>query len=364
MIKTLQIKIRSRASLDYPVFIGSNLVKQVSVLFNLQKYSQVFIITDRTIGPALSEEITKNIRNETNIITVEAGEKHKNIETVQQIWGKLSELNGDRKSLVLNMGGGVITDMGGFAASAFMRGLDFIQIPTTLLSMVDASVGGKVGIDFAGIKNLIGAFNQPIGVLIDITTLKTLPEREFNSGFAEIVKHGLIYDKKYFDFVTSKKPNDFSDEEIIEIIFRSCQIKSAIVSADEKESGARKLLNFGHTIGHAIESLSLETDNPLLHGEAISIGMLIEAKISQLVGNIDESQYQQIKKILINTKLPIEYKNTDINDVLKKIKKDKKSEKGLIQWTLLESIGRAIINQNIPEGQIKKAFKEVYGFTD
>lgn len=362
MNRTLLVKIQKPAKSTFPIYIGNNLIDKINTFFNLEKYSSVFIITDSIIKTLFAKKLMRLTKKETNIVSVAPGEKHKNIETVQQIWNQMLQLNGDRKSLVLDIGGGVITDMGGFTASTYMRGIDFIQIPTTLLSMVDASVGGKVGIDFADIKNLIGSFNQPIGVIIDIDFLKTLPEREFNAGFAEIIKHGLIYDKKYFNFVTSKKPKDFSDQEIAKIIFRSCQIKSDIVSKDEKESGIRKLLNFGHTIGHAIESLSLETNNSLLHGEAINIGMLVETKISQLVGNMSESEYQQIKKVLINTNLPIEYKNIDINNVLKKIKKDKKSESGNIQWTLLKNIGYALINQSVSEEQIKNAFKKVYEF--
>lgn len=361
-MQTLQIKIQNHSNLEYPIFIGNGLFSQISVIFNLKKYSSIFIVTDSITGPLFAEKLIKATTVKTSLITVEPGEKYKNIEIVQEIWNKILLSGGDRKSLVINLGGGVITDMGGFASSTYMRGVDFIQIPTTLLSMVDASVGGKVGIDFAGIKNLIGSFNQPVGVLIDTAALETLPDREFNAGFAEIIKHGLIYDKKYFDFVTAKEPKKFSDQEIIEIIFKSCQIKSDIVSVDEKEGSTRKLLNFGHTIGHAIESLSLETNNPLLHGEAISIGMIIEAKISQLVGNITESEYQQIKKVFVNTNLPVEYKNIDINAVLEKIKKDKKSESGQIQWTLLENIGKAIINQHVSETQIESAFKQVYEF--
>lgn len=347
---------------SYPLFIGKNLVENIKNLFDLKKYSSIFIISDTKVAPLFSKKILSVLNSK--ILLLEPGENAKNITNVEKIWKFLKDAGADRKSLQINLGGGSLTDMAGFAASTYMRGIDFIQIPTTLLSMVDASVGGKVGIDFDTVKNLIGSFNQPVGVIIDINTLKSLPEREFNAGFAEIIKHGLIYNKNYFNLVISKKPDEFSDTELEKIIYTSLKIKSEIVSKDEKESSNRKLLNFGHTIGHAIESISLQTKSPLLHGEAISIGIILESKISELVGNINNTEYQQIKNALINAGLPYIYEKININEILEKIKNDKKSEKGTIKWTLLKKIGQAIINQDVSQSEIIKAFKKVYGFTN
>lgn len=329
----------------YKVYIGSDLLEKIGEITDLSKFSKVIVITDEKIPEKYLDQFEK--------IIVPSGESSKNIETVQLIWKKLIQLGADRKTLVINLGGGVIGDMGGFAASTFMRGIKFLQAPTTVLSAVDASVGGKVGIDFAGVKNLIGSFNQPVGVIVDINTFDSLPDREFISGFGEIIKHGIIADKEYYEKVTSKKPRDFSKDELIEVIKRSCEIKAEIISGDEKESGSRKLLNFGHTIGHALESASLETDNPLLHGEAVSVGMVAEAKISEQLGLIDENVLAEIKHSLDNAGLPTTSKITDIQEVMTLISKDKKSEKGKVNWTLVKGIGKAVIDQSVNEETVK-----------
>ncbi|HSA84312.1 MAG TPA: 3-dehydroquinate synthase, partial [Patescibacteria group bacterium] len=279
MMKILTINIPT-AQKQYPILIGNELIGNLTNHIDINNYSRIFIVTDNIVAPLFLKKLLQTLPEGTAAITLSSGEKEKNIVTVGKIWSAMKENNLDRKSLVINLGGGVIGDMGGFAASTYMRGIDFLQIPTTLLSQIDASVGGKTGVDFAGIKNLVGSFQQPIGVIIDTQTLKTLPKREFLSGFGEMIKHGLIADKTYFELVTSKQPQSFSQEELINLIARSCEIKKTIVEQDETENGLRKLLNFGHTIGHAIESLSLETEMPLLHGEAVAIGMVAEAKVA------------------------------------------------------------------------------------
>lgn len=341
----------------YSVFIGEGILDKLPELINLKKYSSFFLIVDQNLEKKWSKKIENLVPGACSKIIIQSGERSKNIETVQKIWKALLDFNCDRKSLVINLGGGTIGDIGGFAAATFMRGLDFVQIPTTLLAQVDSSIGGKVGINFAGIKNLIGTFQQPIGVMIDISLLSTLPKREFISGFAEIIKHGAIANKKYFDFVTSKKPLDFSSYELVEIIKRSCQIKANIVSCDEKESGPRKLLNFGHTIGHAIESLSQQTNKSLLHGEAISIGMYIEVKISEALGLISEKDLEIIKNVLLGVGLPISSIKFQTKDILSKIKSDKKNISGRINFTLLKNIGQAIYDQTPSESMILQALK-------
>ncbi|HLC87691.1 MAG TPA: 3-dehydroquinate synthase [Patescibacteria group bacterium] len=338
---------------QYKVYIDSGVLKNLDKIVDLTKFSKVVVITD--------EKIPNNHLGQFERIIVPSGEGYKNIETVRIIWKKLLDLRADRKSLVINLGGGVIGDMGGFAAGTFMRGLKFLQVPTTLLAAVDASVGGKVGIDFEGVKNLIGSFNQPIGVIVDVDTFQSLPDREFVSGFGEIIKHGIIADANYFKEVTSKKPRDFSKEELIGIIKKSCQIKAEIISSDEKESGSRKLLNFGHTIGHAIESDSLSSDQPLLHGEAVSIGMMAEAVISQQVGYISQEGVLKIKNALENAGLPTDYKIKDQKRIIELLSRDKKSEAGSVNWTLIKDIGEAIINQPVSEDKIIPALQFIAG---
>ncbi len=331
------------------IFVVLDLIPRLSRLVNIKKYSEIFIITDSVVEKHYFPEFKKNFPKVEKIV-VSLGEKAKNIETIKTIWQKLLTYGCDRKSLIINLGGGAILDIGGFAAATYMRGVNFIQIPTTLLSQVDACVGGKVAVNFAGVKNLIGSFNQPVAVFCDINFLSTLPDREFISGFAEVIKHGLIADKKYFDFVTSKKPKAFSKEELVKIILGSIKIKAAIVNKDEKETGQRRLLNFGHTIGHAIEALSQDTTSPLLHGESISIGMVIEAKISRI--GVDK-----IKQALTNAGLPTQLPDFPIEQILERIKSDKKSERGDIQWTLIESIGKAVINKSVNEKTLRKALE-------
>lgn len=347
-MRDLTVHIPS-SSKQYDILVGNHLIEHLTDHIDVTKYSKIFVITDEIIAPLFLETILKNLPEGTPSITLPSGEKAKNIVSVGQIWSAMKENNLDRKSLVINLGGGVINDMGGFAASTYMRGIAFMQIPTTLLSQIDASVGGKTGVDFAGIKNLIGSFQQPIKVIIDIQTLKTLPKREFSSGFGEMIKHGLIADKSYFEKVTSKKPEEFSENELIDLITRSCEIKKAIVESDETENGIRKLINVGHTIGHAIESLSLETDHPLLHGEAVSIGIVAETKIAQLQHMIAEEDLKTIKTVLENAGLPITTTINDKEKIITKMRADKKNVGGKINFSLLSAIGKGEINQIVPD---------------
>lgn len=357
-MKSILVSFNSKKN-EYPIFIGKGILSNIAKLFSLEIYSKMVVVADKNVKKILVKTILKYLPDNTSAITVPSGEKAKTIECVKNLWKELLRIGSDRKSLIINIGGGVAIDVSAFAASVYMRGLDFLNIPTTLLAQVDASIGGKNGINFSDIKNLIGTFNHPIGVIIDVQTLSSLPKREFLSGFAEIIKHGLIMDKKYFENVTSIHPLEFSQEQLVDIIKRSCEIKREFVESDERESGVRKLLNFGHTIGHAIEALSIESSMPLLHGEAISIGMVAEAKISHLMNLLSLSDLQRIQQSLINAELPITTSNIEINNVLKKIKSDKKNEKGKINFTLLKRIGKAVYNQNVPDEVIIQALKYV-----
>lgn len=347
---------KSKISLqkDHSISIGMGLIKDINSLVDFSHYTKAVIVTDRNIPTSLVQSLKAALSIEASTVMLNAGERQKDLENIQKVWKTLQNFGCDRKSLVINLGGGVTGDIGGFAASTFMRGIDFLQIPTTLLAQVDASVGGKVGINFLGIKNLIGSFQQPIAVIIDIDTLATLPKREFVSGFGEIIKHGAIADKEYFQFVTSKKPQEFSQKELVAIIERSCQIKIDIVSRDEKEDGIRKLLNFGHTIGHAIESLSQETSQPLLHGEAISLGIIAEGRISQLMGLLSDKEYKILEQAIIQAGLPTETSDINVDKVLEKIKSDKKNEKGKTNWTLLQGIGKAVYDQKVEDAIVRK----------
>lgn len=336
------------------VSVGKGVISKIPKLISLKNYSKIFIITDSVVDKFHFEKVRQAISQKVIKILIPKGEEAKNIRAVEKIWQKLFSAGCDRKSLIINLGGGATLDAGGFAASTYMRGVPFLQIPTTLVSQVDAAMGGKVAVNFAGVKNLIGAFNQPRFVICDIDLLASLPEREFIAGFAEAIKHGLIADQKYFDFTTSKKPQDFTKEELVKIVRDSISIKTKIVDKDEKERGIRRLLNFGHTMGHAIEALSQESEKPLLHGEAVSIGMVTEAKISLQMGLISRVQVDEIIKALSNTGLPIDFPKFSTKQVLEKIKFDKKSEGGEVNWTLIAGIGKGVINQRVNEETVTK----------
>lgn len=334
------------------IFVGKNLLEKIDQLFDFSQFSKIAVLTDQNIPKLLINKIEKSLNKEIIKIVIPAGEKEKNIETVKKIWEEMFKNGFDRHSLLINLGGGVIGDLGGFAAATFMRGIEFLNIPTTLLSQVDASVGGKTGIDFQEIKNGIGVFKDPIGVIIDVETLKTLPKRELVSAFGEIIKHGVISGQEYFDLVTLKKPGEFSQKELIQIIKRSIKIKSDIVKKDPKEKDLRKVLNFGHTIGHAVESLSWKTDKPLLHGEAVAIGMVAEAK---LLGN----DLIIIEKAILNAGLPTKVKNIKLEDVIRMILSDKKNLKGKINWSLPKKIGKVMINVKAKEDLVIKAIESI-----
>ncbi len=352
--RKINVHIKNDSRQDYPISIGVGLLEQINSLIDITKHSKAVVVTDRNIPSSLVKNLQSALPITNTVVVLDSGEQNKDLDNVKEVLKVLKDSGCDRNSLIINLGGGVISDIGGFAASIFMRGIDFVQIPTTLLAQVDASVGGKVGINFLGIKNLIGTFQQPVAVIIDIDILSTLPQREFISGFAEIIKHGLIADKKYFRIVTAKKPQDFSKLELIEIIQKSCQIKIDIVTEDEKEDGIRKLLNFGHTIGHAVEAISLQTDKPLLHGEAISIGMFVEGQISKLLGLLSDEENKIIEQSLIKAGLPTTLV-VPVDEVLEKMKSDKKNIKGETKFTLLEGIGKAVINKTVDESVIRKA---------
>lgn len=342
---------------SYQVYVGAGIIKKLPGVINLDQYSKVLVITTPVIDKYCFEKL--GLPNAEKIV-VDVDESEKNIESVQKIWKQLLEKGADRKSLIIILGGGVLGDTASFAASTFMRGVDFAQIPTTVLSQVDSAVGGKTGINFSGVKNLIGTFNQPVAVFCDPEFLSTLPDREFIEGFAEIIKHGVIADKTYFQLVTSKKPREFSKAELEKIIEGSCQIKASIVNEDEKEGDKRKLLNFGHTIGHAIEAISLETGKSLLHGEAVSIGMVLEAEVSHLMGLLSKDDKQKLTVVLADAGLPVEFTILDnektqiLNNIITRIKSDKKNVKGEIKFTLLTGIGQALINKKVDEETIRK----------
>lgn len=318
--------------------------------------SSIAVLTDENTVefclPLLFEQCSQPF----NIITIPSGEQNKTIDTCNYIWEKMMELNMDRHSILINLGGGVIGDMGGFCAATYMRGIKFIHIPTTLLSQVDSSVGSKLGIDFGNYKNMVGLFCDPIEVIVDTKYLTTLPYRQLTSGFAEVLKHGLIADRGLWD--TTSQIEIITDLDLIEIIKKSIQIKVDIVNQDPFEKGVRKTLNFGHTIGHAIESYALTTTNPLLHGEAISIGMICESYISWKRDLISESEYKSIKEQIIRLFGKKSKSVPEPNILIKLMSHDKKNRAGRILMSLLNGIGKSTYDHEIRTKEIEESISE------
>lgn len=293
-----------------------------SFLLN-KKYSRYFVLVDENTKQHCLPKIAPLLPN-LELIEIKAGEVHKNIDTCQQIWQSLIKSGADRNTLLINLGGGVIGDMGGFAAASFKRGIHFIQIPTTLLSQVDASIGGKLGIDFFGIKNSIGLFENPQAVLIDDTMLTTLPSEELWSGFAEMLKHAMLSGHQHLTQLMAIDPTTNIPSKLIK---SSLQVKKVIVESDPFEKGIRKVLNWGHSLGHAIESHSLfHSKTPLLHGEAIGIGMVLELFLSEKLMGFPIEQMHKISKYLLTNYPSYSYNKTDIPTILDYLTNDKKNK--------------------------------------
>ena len=344
----------------YPIYFGERGYEILSDLITEKNYSTIFILVDSNTNEFCLPKFLSFLATEKaiEIIEIEAGESEKNITTCVEIWSALTELGGDRKSVIINVGGGVITDVGGFVASTFKRGIDFIHVPTTLLSMVDASVGGKNGVDLDSLKNQIGVINVPKLVIIDSQYLETLSQMEMRSGLAEMLKHGLIFDQEYWKQFLDLKAIDFADFDTL--IYRSVEIKNEIVMQDPTENGIRKALNFGHTLGHAIESYFLESDSKktLLHGEAIAIGMILESHLSLQKNLISPDEYFQIKTTIKSIFDTIVFNENDRQPILDLLIHDKKNEYGTIQFALIDGIGKSIINQIADNDMIDKAFED------
>ncbi|MEM9143898.1 MAG: 3-dehydroquinate synthase [Bacteroidota bacterium] len=319
-------------------------------------YSKVFVLVDENTKRLCLPHFRNNLDNEVSfqLLEIISGEEHKNIQSCMLVWEALSEGDADRKSLLINLGGGVLTDLGGFVASTFKRGIDFINIPTTLLAMVDASVGGKTGVDLGPLKNQIGVINQPQMVLVVPSFLKTLEERQLRSGFAEMLKHGLIQDARYWKLLKSITGFDRMEH----LIYTSVEIKNKVVMEDPTERGLRKILNFGHTLGHAIESHFLESPDreALLHGEAIAAGMILEAYLSQRICGLSPEETDDIKtQFLLRYPKP-DFSEGDMGQILRLLKFDKKNAHGNINFVLLEGIGKPVIDVRVPDHLFRDAF--------
>ncbi len=331
----------------------TSLVQQL----NKHEYSSLFVLVDaNTEQHCLTRFLAHTELNPTSVLVMQAGEENKHLSTCEKLWNELSSLGADRNSALINLGGGVVTDLGGFVACTFKRGIDFYNIPTTLLSMVDASVGGKTGIDLGALKNQIGIIQEPQQVVIDSQWLSTLPLEEVRSGFAEMLKHGLIADANYWGKL--KGLVNLTPEVLSPYIKPSVAVKSEVVQEDPYEKGLRKILNFGHTLGHAIESYFLVTPSKqrLLHGEAIAIGMVLEAYLSIECCGLSPEEAKEIKLVFQQFYPQVEIKEEDVEAILALLRHDKKNKAGRINFVLITKIGIPAIDVQVPQELFQKAF--------
>jgi len=331
------------------IYLGNGVFNTIVSLISQNDYSSVLVLVDENVFRSWSKRIQTIIGKDASYLIISSGEKNKTLATVEKIWTTLSKKGFDRKSLVVNIGGGMVCDIGAFAASTYMRGIDFVQVPTTLLAQADAAIGGKTGLNYYGLKNTIGSFSAPTTVLSDTTFLSTLPAREFTSGLAEIIKHAIIADKDLFTFLVRKKLTSLPKKELDKILSLSTAIKCKIVNQDPYEKKERKKLNFGHTVGHAIEMACQHSTIPLLHGEAVAIGMIAEARMSFLSGFLPEKRFREIENILSKTGFPSNVSSHYKKTISKKMLFDKKNVGQQIKWAFLEDIGKVKVDTSLPD---------------
>lgn len=356
-MRTLTVSLGSRS---YPILIGSGLLPKIGKqCATLKLASRCAVISDLNVASLYADTVVRSLQAsgfDPILITVPAGETAKSLKTVQRCYDKLARQRIERKSFIVALGGGVVGDLAGFVAATYLRGIGFVQVPTTLLAQVDSSVGGKVGVNLKAGKNLVGAFYQPRLVLCDLETLKSLPMREFRAGLAEVIKYGIIFDAKLFDRIERnlEKMLALSPSVLAAVIARCCEIKAEVVSQDETESGLRAILNFGHTIGHAIEAIS--GYGKYLHGEAISIGQIAAAKLSVEYSCLPKTDARRIIRLFKEAKLPTRLHLTGVERkrLLRAMQLDKKVSNGEIGFVLAEKIGKVTFGKKISANSIEK----------
>lgn len=325
---------------------------------------KVLIVTDTNVAPLYLDEIKDNLCSagvrpeDIADIAVVSGEMSKNIEVLQTIYDACIRHGMDRKSTVVALGGGVVGDMAGYAAATYMRGIKFVQVPTTLLAQTDSSVGGKVGIDYSGVKNIVGAFKQPSLVYINTSTLGTLPRREFSAGMAEVIKYGFIWDSSFLDYLKTnmEKINNLDTDCLERVIYKCCSIKAEVVQQDETESGLRAILNFGHTIGHGIESAK---GFELLHGECVALGMIGALEIARSRGYVTNSDIQLCSALLKGYDMPCKTGGVPLETVLGYMKNDKKKENGTLRFVLTRPVGECAVYDDVSAEEMAQAVKAV-----
>jgi 3-dehydroquinate synthase len=343
-----------------PVIVGDGIIDRLGDYFDISPYSGIVLITDNTVKKLYGQKVMKVLGaadKKVSLLTLPAGERVKSLKTIERGYRFLLENNIDRKGLICALGGGVVGDTAGFIAASYLRGIDYIQLPTTLLAQVDSSIGGKVGVNFSGKKNMVGGFYQPKAVISDVALLKTLPPAEMRNGLAEVVKYGLAMDEGLLGILDRKQRSEFTSQELEDIVILCCRLKAGIVEVDETEStGQRAILNFGHTIGHAIEAAA---SLRLSHGQAVAIGMAAAARISVESGILNQSNITKIEGLLLKFGLPVRCPGISADALMEGIRFDKKTTRGRTGWVLLEGIGKGVVNQPVEEEMVRKVLREI-----
>lgn len=360
MSKRMTVNLKNKPC--YDIIFTDSFNELIPEIENLDLAGRRFcIVTDSNVDPIYGEELLKVLSEKASKVVkyvIPAGEENKNLDNIKEIYKFLIEEKFDRKDCLVALGGGVVGDMTGYAAATYLRGIDFIQVPTTLLAQADSSIGGKTGVDFDGYKNMVGAFKMPRLVYMNLSTLKTLPDRQYFAGFAEIMKHGLIKDEFFYTWLIDNLYEicDKDPATLEEMLTRSCDIKRMVVEKDPTEQGDRALLNFGHTIGHAIEKFM---DFQLYHGECVALGCVCAAFISWKKELLTKDEYYEIRDMFVPFNLPISVDKLDYDKVLELTKSDKKMNNGVIRFVLLKKIGKAVIDETVSDDDIKAALEEI-----
>lgn len=355
-VKTVTVNLGVKS---YPIYIGENILHEIGVYVKgLGVGPKVMVVTNPTVHSLYGQVVIDSLTDagfEVFLGEVPDGEKYKSMDSAQHLYDIAFESNLDRSSAIIALGGGVIGDLAGFVASTYMRGIPFIQVPTTLLAQVDSSVGGKVAVNHPKGKNIIGAFYQPRMVFADIKTLSTLAEREFKAGMAEVIKYGVIWDSDFFDYLEKHYTDirNLNSESVSHIVEKSCSIKAHVVEQDETEESIRAILNYGHTFGHALEALTNYKN--YVHGEAVAIGMVIAADVSLGLGKLDSADRDRIETLVSTYGLPVKYPEINIDDIIESMGHDKKVKAGKVRYILPDKIGRVSIVTDIPHQTLIEA---------
>lgn len=356
------LDVKKDGAYSYTICLEPDFQGLKEALLPLQtEQKKLCIVTDETVGALYAEalkEVLESCCKEVSVFSFSAGEEHKTLDTVRSLYEHLILKHYDRKDLLVALGGGVVGDLTGFAAATYLRGIGFIQIPTTLLSQVDSSIGGKTGVDFDAYKNMVGAFHMPRLVYMNLGTLRSLPKRQFSAGMAEIIKHGLIQDVAYTKWLTENKSSIMEGDyqTLLSMIKRSCEIKRKVVEEDPTEQGIRAWLNFGHTVGHAVEKLK---DFSLYHGECVAIGCVAALWLSVHRGMLEEETLHQTEQTLKSFGLPTRVRGLSAKEILETTKLDKKMEAGRIKFVLLKRTGEAFVTKDVEDKELLLAIQYI-----